>query len=101
MYWRDLTPHARELVLRMLLTQLPAHFRHKDSPDPSGWAMSFEIEEEYAAPSQNGDATMDPYSDLALAMRLGCRYVPIVLGFLLFVCRGDCFQRMYAMRFTP
>ena len=47
MYWRDLSPHARELVLRMVLTQPPTYFRHVENEDPGSWQMSFVIDEDY------------------------------------------------------
>lgn len=49
MYWRDLSPHARELVLRMVLTQPPTYFRHVENEDPDSWQMSFVIDEDYGA----------------------------------------------------
>lgn len=70
MYWRDLSPHAREVVLRMLLAQPPAHFRHVNDHENSGLQMCFMIDEEPLC----ADAGMDPQNDLTLAMRLGCRW---------------------------
>lgn len=46
MYWRDLSPHARELVLRMVLTQPSTYFRHVDNDDPQSAQMSFIIDED-------------------------------------------------------
>lgn len=99
MYWRELSPHAREVVLRMVLTQQPAHFRHVENNDHTGWHMSFVIgDEEQQQPASAGGArlggggrggggpdysvggpgsSLDPHSDLSLAMRLGCRCVTL------------------------
>lgn len=46
MYWRDLSPHARELVLRMVLTQPPTYFRHVENDDPQSLQMTFVIDED-------------------------------------------------------
>lgn len=96
MYWRDLSPHARELVLRMVLTQSPANFRHVEDNNQGAWQMSFVIDDEVAVTNRgSGSASprgepMDPHSDLALAMRLGCRFVRSFA--CLFVCLfWDCF----------
>lgn len=58
MYWRDLSPHARELVIRMVLTQPPTYFRHVENEDPESWQMSFVIDEEYGVEAAGAFQTL-------------------------------------------
>ncbi|CAN0550540.1 unnamed protein product [Ectocarpus sp. 12 AP-2014] len=46
MFWRDLSPHSRELVLRMVLTQSPTYFRHVEDEDTESNYMRFAIDEQ-------------------------------------------------------
>lgn len=76
--------------------QPPAHFRHVENNDHSGLHMQFEIDDEEGHGGSVRDspgswvegsgggigAGADPYSDLALAIRLGCRCVGHDLLFL-------------------
>ncbi|CAN0313296.1 unnamed protein product [Pylaiella littoralis] len=96
--WRSLSPHARELVLRMVLTQPPTCFRCVEGEHLETRQMNFVIEEDcksvstldtafnsskncrkrasYENPGARG--ALDPQSDLALAIRLGCRTTSVL-----------------------